>query len=520
MKVLQGGGHAVDASVASALCLGVVSPASSGLGGGAFMLLRLSSGKAQAFNMRETALLKASEYAGNATLKGEGALSIAVPGELAGLYKAWKRHERLPWKRLVRPAEHLAHLGFKISPFLHTQMAGDICHNEKLAHTLNKISKFGPVALYSGSIRFKLVRDVQKVGGILTMKDLQSYKVKLKEPISANILGRKLLVMPPPSGDPPMILMLNILAQYAVPSGVSGPLGLHREIDALKHVFSVRMNLGDPDFVLVSKVLSDMLSPKFAKELKKQIFDNMTFDPSHYGGRQAPSLNSSSCCVMLVPKFRWNQIHEHGTSHLSIVDREQNAVAMTTTVNSYFGSLILSPSTGIVLNNEMDDFSIPTNVSADIPLPAPANLIRPGRRPLSAIMNSRTVELHTDEQLQAVVGASGGGKIIAATAEVLLNHFARGMDPFSSVMAPRFYHQLIPNVLSYENWTAVSGDHFEVPADIRAALRKKGHVLQSLSGGTACQFIVQDVGTLKKNGGIGKLVAVSDPRKGGFPAGY
>uniref|UniRef100_A0A7N2LXC8 Gamma-glutamyl transferase n=1 Tax=Quercus lobata TaxID=97700 RepID=A0A7N2LXC8_QUELO len=454
MKVLQEGGHAVDASAASALCLGAVSPASSGLGGGAFMLLRLSSGKAQAFNMRETAPLKASKnmYAGNATLKGEGALSIAVPGELAVLYKAWKQHGRLPWKRLVRPAERLAHLGFKISPFLHNQMAGDICRNEKLAHTLKKISKFGPVALYNSSIGFKLVRDVQKVGGILTMKDLQSYKVKLKEPISANILGRKLLVMPPPSGGPPMILMLNILAQYAIPSCVSGPLGLHREIEALKHVFAVRMNLGDPDFVHVSKVLSDMLSPKFAKELKKQIFDNMTFDPSHYGGR-------------------WNQIHEHGTSHLSIVDRERNAVAMTTTVNSYFGSLILSPSTGIVLNNEMADFSIPTNVSADIPPPAPANFICPGKRPLSA-------------------------------------------------MSPTIVLKLIPNVVSYENWTAVSGDRFEVPADIRAALRKKGHVLQSLSGGTACQFIVQDVGTLKKNGGIGKLLAVSDPRKGEFPAGY
>ncbi|KAL4644228.1 hypothetical protein ACB092_02G149000 [Castanea dentata] len=466
MKVLQEGGHAVDASVASALCLGVVSPASSGLGGGAFMLLRLSSGKAQAFNMRETAPLKASEnnYAGNATLKGEGALSIAVPGELAGLYKAWKQHGRLPWNRLVRPAERLAHWDLRYHHFSTPRcllQAGNICRNEKLAHTLKKISKL-------------LVRDIRNVGGILTMKDLQR---------------RKLLVMPPPSGGPPMILMLNILAQYVIPSGVSGLLGLHQEIDALKHVFAVRMNLGDPDFVHVSKVLSDMLSPKFAKELKKQIFDNMTFDPSHYGGR-------------------WNQIHEHGTSHLSIVDRERNAVAMTTTVNSYFGSLILSLSTGIVLNNEMDDFSIPTNVSADIPPPAPANFICPGKRPLSAM--SPTIVLK-DEQLQAVVGASGGGKIIAATAEVLLNHFAQGMDPLYSVMAPRFYHW---------NWIAVSGDHFEVPADVRAALLKKGHVLQSLTGGTACQFIVQDEGTLKKNGGIGKLVAVSDPRKGGFPAGY
>nr|POE44763.1 gamma-glutamyltranspeptidase 1 [Quercus suber] len=316
MEVLREGGHAVDASVASALCLGVVSPASSGIGGEAFMLLRLSSGKAQAFDMRETAPLKASElvlnfyYNNGPGLHGKGALSIAIPGELAGLYKAWKQHGRLPWKRLVRPAERHAHLGFKISPYLRMQMvntesgilankglrdiftsngsflqAGDICRNEKLAHTLRKISKFGPVALYNGSIGFNLVRDIQKVGGILTMKDLLSYKVKLKEPISANILGLKLLAMPPPSGGPPMILMLNILSQYAIPLGVSGTLGFHREIEALKHVFAVRMNLGDPDFVDVSKVLADMLSPKFAKELKKQINDNMTFDPSLYGGR-------------------------------------------------------------------------------------------------------------------------------------------------------------------------------------------------------------------------------------------
>ncbi|KAB1199970.1 Gamma-glutamyltranspeptidase 1 [Morella rubra] len=442
MEVLREGGHAVDASVATTLCLGIVSPASSGIGGGAFMLLGLSSGKAQAFDMRETAPLQASEnmYAGNDTLKTKGALSIAVPGELAGLHEAWKQHGKLPWKRL----------------------------------------------------------DVQKIGGILTVKDLQRYRVKLKEPISANILGLKILGMPPPSGAPPMILLLNILAQYVIPSGVSGSLGVHREIEALKHVLSVRMNLGDPDYVDVSKVLSDMLSPKFAKELKKTIYDNMTFDPDHYGGR-------------------WNQIHDHGTSHISIVDRERNAISMTTTVNSYFGSQILSPSTGLVLNNEMGDFSIPMNVSAGLPPPAPSNFISPGKRPLSSM--TPTIVLK-DEHLKAVVGASGGGMIIAGTAEVLLNNFSRGMDPFSSVMAPRVYHQLIPNVLYYENWTTVSGDHFEVPADIRAALRKKGHVLQSLAGGTICQFIVQDIETSKGNEDIGKLVTVSDPRKGGFPAGF
>ncbi|XP_021803807.1 gamma-glutamyltranspeptidase 2-like, partial [Prunus avium] len=159
--------------------------------------------------------------------------------------------------------------------------------------------------------------------------------------------------------------MLNILSQYGNVSGVSDPLWVHREIESLKHVFAVRMNLGDPEFVNVTNVLADMLSPKFAEELKKTIYDNRTFDPSHYGGR-------------------WNQIHDHGTSHLSIIDNEQNAVSMTTTVNGYFGAQILSSSTGIILNNEMGDFSIPGNDST-VPPPAPPNFIRPGKRPLSSM---------------------------------------------------------------------------------------------------------------------------------------
>ncbi|KAF8411535.1 hypothetical protein HHK36_004088 [Tetracentron sinense] len=526
--VLHEGGHAVDASVAAALCLGVVSPASSGIGGGAFMLVRLASGKAQAFDMRETAPMLASQnmYAGNGALKASGALSIAVPGELAGLHKAWKQHGKLPWERLVRPAELLARRGFKISPFLHMQMIktksgifadvglrnlftsnenllqpGNICRNKKLAQTLRTISRHGPEAFYNGSIGFNLVRDVLKVRGILTMKDLERYQVKLKEPISADVLGLKILGMPPPSsGGAAMILILNILSQYGVPSGVSGSLGIHREIEALKHAFAVRMNLGDPDFVDVSKVLSDMLSPKFALYMKRIIYDNMTFGPSHYGGR-------------------WNQTNDHGTSHISIVDSERNAVSMTSTVNSYFGAQILSPSTGILLNNEMDDFSVPGNASAGLPLPAQANFIRPAKRPLSSM--TPTIILK-DEQLKAVMGASGGAMIIAGTTEVFINHFAKGMDPLSSVMSPRFYHQLIPNVLLYENWTTVSGDHFEVLAETRAALQKKGHVLQSLAGGTVCQFVVHELEGSKANGGVvhGRLEAVSDPRKGGFPAGF
>ncbi|XP_048334514.2 glutathione hydrolase 1 isoform X1 [Ziziphus jujuba] len=525
MNVLREGGHAVDAAVAAALCLGVVGPGSSGIGGGGFMLIRESSGEAEFYDMRETAPLLASKdmYGGNATLKNKGGLSIAVPGELAGLDKAWKKYGKLPWKRLVKPAERLARLGFKVSPYLHFLMEktkseifediglrdtftsngsllqkDDICYNKKLAKTLQTIAEQGIQPFYNGSIGFNLVKDIRKAGGILTIKDLRNYKVKVRKPIYANFQGLQYVTSSLPSGGPPLILVLNILALYGNLSGVPDSVFVHREIEALKHAFAVRTNLGDPDFVNVTEVLSHMLSINFAKELKQTIYDNRTFPPKHYGGK-------------------WNQLPDHGTSHLSIVDRERNAVSMTTTVNYFFGSRVLSASTGIVLNNEMDDFSIPANVSKDVPPPAPANFISPGKRALSSM--SPTIVLK-DKQLKAVIGASGGSRIFPGTAQVFLNHFGRGMDPLSSVFAPRIYDQLIPNKVYYENWTTVIGDHIELPATIRKDLRKKGHILESIASGAICQFIVLETETSIKNGTLGKLVAVSDPRKGGIPSGF
>nr|VDC69165.1 unnamed protein product [Brassica rapa] len=520
MKVLQKGGNAIDASVAASLCLGVVSPASSGLGGGSFAVVKTSEGKEVAYDSREVAPLRATEnmYDGNQDLKKKGALSVAVPGEVAGLFTAWTQHGKLPWKKLVNPARKLAAKGFKISKYLYMQMnatsddiladkglselfvsngklrkPGTIIRNPKLACTLKQIGKYGSKAFYNGTVGEYLVRDIQKSGGIITLKDLQSYKVKVKEPLSTDILGFRLLGMPPPSsGGPAMVLVLNILSQYGVPSGVSGPLGVHRLVKALKHAFAIRMNLGDPDFVDVTKVVSDMLSPEFAKDLKKKISDERTFKPKHYGAK-------------------WNELQDHGTSHLSIIDKDRNAVSMTNTVNYFFGALMLSPSTGIVLNNEMDDFSIPMKFVGDrnVPLPAPANFIRPGKRPLSSM--APTIVLK-DGKVKASVGASGGIFIIAGTTEVFLNHFFLNMDPLSSVLAPRIYHQLIPNRVLYENWTTVYDDHFEIPKETRDVLEKKGHVLAPIAGGMISQFIVQE--------SDGKLVAVSDPRKGGFPSGY
>ncbi|KAG8383471.1 hypothetical protein BUALT_Bualt04G0016700 [Buddleja alternifolia] len=520
--ILREGGHAVDAAVAAVLCLGVVSPASSGIGGGAFMLVRLANGTKEAYDMRETAPKRASKnmYAGNLTLKAGGALSIAVPGELAGLENAWKKYGRIPWPRLVNPAAQIARNGFKISPYLNMQMRntksgimadkglrevfmangsllkpGDICYNKKLSKTLSLISKYGTKAFYNGSIGVSLVEDIKNVGGILTLEDLRDYQVKLRETIAMNVMDVEILSMPPPSsGGASLSLILNILARYQDLSNISDSLLTHREIEALKNAFAVRMNLGDPDFINVKNVMKDMLSEKFAAELRRNISDKTTFNSSHYGGR-------------------WNQINDHGTSHISIVDEQRNAISMTTTINAYFGSKFLSPSTGIILNNEMDDFSIPANALKSVPPPAPANFIYPGKRPMSSMTPSIILK---GGRLKGVIGASGGSFIIAGTIEVLVNHLVRRMDPLSSVLAPRSYHRLIPNVLQYENWTAPTGNHFEVPSKTRADLEKKGHILQSLAGGTICQFIVQELDTPN----AGQLIAISDPRKGGFPAGF
>ncbi|XP_051126687.1 glutathione hydrolase 1-like [Andrographis paniculata] len=522
--VLKEGGHAVDAAVATAFCLGVVNPASSGIGGGAFMLVHSSHrNTTEAYDMRETAPLRASKnmYAGNRTLKASGALSAAVPGEVIGLELAWKKYGRMPWARLVRPSVKIAQDGFPVSRYLHMQMTasesgiladkglrhvftsngsllkpGTLCRNIKLSETLKIISNSGAKAFYNGSIGLGLIKDIAEAGGILTREDLASYTVKVREAIVVDVMGVKIFGMPPPSsGGAALALMLNMLEQYRDLSSISDPLMAHRKIESLKTAFALRMNLGDPDFVDIEDVLKDMLSKSFAKRMKMLINDKTTFNSSHYGGR-------------------WNQLYDHGTSHLSIVDKDRNAVSMTSTINAYFGSKFLSPSTGIIVNNEMDDFSIPTtNISTSEPPPAPPNFIAAGKRPLSSM--TPTI-IFKDGKLKGVVGASGGALIIAGTTQVLLGHLVRGKDPLSSVLAPRLYHQLVPNVVQYENWTVPSGDVFEVGAEIRESLKRKGHIVQGYGGGTICQFVVQQL----TGPNAGQLIGVSDPRKAGFPAGF
>lgn len=535
-SVLRQGGHAVDASVATALCVGVVNPMASGIGGGAFMIVRSSStSKTQAFDMRETAPLAASKnmYANNIQDKYSGPLSIGVPGEIAGLHEAWLQHGRLPWRTLFRPAIKLARDGFIVAPYLALAIAhsggkimsdpglqkvfapngkllqaGDRCYNVELARSLEAIAEQGPQAFYNGTVGEQLVKDVRKAGGILTMKDLKNYKVEIGDAIAARVMGYTVHGMPPPSGAVGLLMVLNIFGSYGTSEAARGNLGIHRLIEALKHMYAVRMNLGDPKFVDVQKYVSEMLSPSYAEKIRKMIVDNTTFLPDYYMNK-------------------WSQLRDHGTSHFCIVDAERNAVSMTTTINYGFGAGLLSPSTGIVLNDEMGDFSAPTEITPDALPPAPANFIEPNKRPLSSMT---PVIVTKGDQLVGVLGGSGGMYIIPAVAQVFINHFILGMEPLTAVQSPRVYHKLVPNTVRYENWTVIDGDHIELADETKLFLRERGHQLEGKATGAIIQLVVQNlqnpVKVGRKNGRDsnkpqifhGTLTAVSDPRKDGRPA--
>ncbi|KAE9585693.1 hypothetical protein Lal_00009838 [Lupinus albus] len=535
-SILRQGGHAVDAAVATALCLGVVFQVSSGIGGGSFMVVRSSStSQTDAFDMRETAPSAASQnmYQNNPEDKKSGALSMGIPGELAGLHAAWLKHGRLSWKTLFEPAIKLAKDGFLVSPTLGHYLAkdsnkiindpglrnvyapngnmlkeGDLCRNVELSRSLEEVAEQGPQAFYNGTIGEKLVKDVREAGGILTMEDLHNYKVEITDAVTVNVMGYTIYGMPPPSsGTLGLSLVLNILDSYGSHDAAKGTLGLHRLIEALKHMYAVRMNLGDPNFVKISGTVSDMLSPSFAKTIQHKILDNTTFPPEYYMNR-------------------WSQLRDDGTSHLCIVDADRNAVSMTTTVNAHFGSGVLSPSTGIVINNEMDDFSTPTETSPDKLPPAPTNFIEPNKRPLSSMT---PIIITKDNQLVGVIGGSGGMNIIPAVIQVFLNHFIKGMNPLEAVQSPRIYHKLIPNVVRYENLTAYDGEHIELSEESRLFLEERGHQLNETPALAITQLVVQTIKhPINMNRKIGKdtnshtklgtLTAVSDPRKGGYPA--
>ncbi|RIA04904.1 hypothetical protein BRARA_K00902 [Brassica rapa] len=477
-------GSAVDAAVAVAFCLGVVNPTSSGIGGGAFMVVGSASGSAIAYDMRETASSTAYKmFEGRVDKQQKGPLSVAVPGEVAGLYQAWTNNgRRVQWKQLVEPSIKLARDGFVVDKLL---TEGDTCKNIELAETLEKVAEKGMQAFYQDDVAENLVNDLMNAGGNMTLEDLRNYKVNVTDAMVVNdVMGFKLQGMwPPSSGTPGFAMVMNILEQYTDIDGIEKNLFLHRVIEAIKFMLAARMDLGDPAFVEgISEVVKNMTSKSWAEKIQEKISDEKTYPPDYY-------------------RNKYKQLKDEGTSHFCVVDKDRNVVSMTTTVNHAFGSGFMSTSTGIILNNQMADFSVTSEESAP-----PANYIEANKRPLSSMM---PLIITKDDELVGVIGASGGIYIIPAVIQVFLNHFVLNMSPLEAVKSPRVYHKLEPNEVLYEDWTVYNKDHILLKKETQDFLKTKYHKLVSTTMGATVQFVVQDRQV---------LTAVSDLRKDGKPA--
>ena len=450
------GGNAIDAAVATALCLGVANPSSSGIGGGAFILIHadadnylknldqkpqpkyhearinpktFAKGTTDKINEVIDCREVAGEKASTTMFEDEGVpsdaslfggLAIGVPGELKGLELSHARHGRLEWAAVVRPAMELARNGVPVYTHLahdiemmqgrqalhgnglptlrkllthdndwkHILKEGQLIKNVKLADTLQAIMEDGSDALYVGTRAEQLANDIQRGGGILTKDDIELYLPTLRDPvISDNVFGIRVVGVPPPSSGGAVIIgAIRFLAGFATPlASFADTLGIHRMTEAMKHAFAIRMSMGDPAFPIGNDVtnattydaVEALIQGSYMEELRQSSYsDNRVLNMSHYGGPKFAQLNDSDGSAhghdakegdrrrrrrrlqrqkgrrRLADPFGY--LEDHGTSHLSVVDADGNAVAITTSVNAQFGCGIVSESTGIVLNNQMD----------------------------------------------------------------------------------------------------------------------------------------------------------------------
>ncbi|HEY1266007.1 MAG TPA: gamma-glutamyltransferase [Candidatus Binatia bacterium] len=505
--ILNKGGNAVDAAVATAFALAVVDQSASGLGGGGFMVMyQAKEKKAHALDFRETAPAAANreQYVKNGkpvpSLSLTGALAVAVPGEVAGLVEAQKRFGTMPLPAVMAPAIRLAVEGFtpqvRLRYALERQLHnirknpdlarvllakdelpsdGEPIRQRELAETLKAIADQGPKVFYEGWIAQAIAERIKKDGGTLTPDDLKNYKPVWREPIIGRYRKWTVLTMPPPSsGGIAVIESLNVLEHYKLGSMPHNSAAyLHLVAESLKHAFADRAQyLGDPDFVQVPT--AKLISKDYAAWVRSKISTAKTFAPKYYG---LTAYNAE----------------KGGTTHLGVVDKAGNAVSMTLTINTQFGSKILVGETGIVLNNEMDDFAIhPGGANVFGLVGNDANSLQPKKRPLSSM--APTIILENDRPV-LVVGGAGGPRIISATLQTILNVLDFRMPLKKALAAPRIHHQWMPDELAVES---------AIPPLTRKALEKLGHKVQEKNSlGLAEAVAVKG----------GKAVAQPDPRR-------
>jgi gamma-glutamyltranspeptidase/glutathione hydrolase len=524
LEALKAGGNAVDAACATALALGVTVPHSSGIGGGGFAVVYLAKEKKVVtldFREKAPAAIKAEMYFRDGKpdpkLSRKGGLAIGVPGEVKGLSELVKRWGKLPFSACVKPAERLAKMGTpltddvadvingdgkrdaQMTAFLSQVFAlnrsfalpvkpGELVKRPALAGTLAKLRTGGPDVFYKGPIADEMVKATVAAGGVLSRDDLRAYDVVERAPLKASYRGMEVYSMAPPSsGGIVLIEALGILAEK-LKEPPKGPgrfnsAYLHVLAEALKHGFADRArHLGDPDFVSVP--LAKLSDPAYHRELAARIDDQHTLKPERYGMPTAPA----------------RPPQDGGTTHLSVIDADGNAVALTTTVNLFFGAQVVAGSTGIILNDQMDDFAIaPDTPNAFRLIGNDRNAVAPNKRPLSSMAPTIVID---GGKVKLAVGGAGGPTIISGTLQVLLNVIDGKLDAQAASSAPRIHHQWSPDVLGLEP---------DIPRDVVDGLERRGHKTSVRGHITTVNVVVQTPEGVE---------AASEFRRGGAPAGY
>ncbi len=512
--VLRAGGNAADAAVAAALALGVVSPSSSGFGGGGFALVcQPTGGRCTFLDFRETAPAsltaeRVRAAADPARATQVGGLAVGVPGEPAGLMELSRRFGRRPLAVAVAPAARLAREGFSVSPFLAERLAqerpelqrnpafaavfsrGGIPFAEAervrrplLARTLTRYGLEGE-RFVRGPLAEAVAETVRGAGGVMTADDLRNYRPIERPVLTGTFRGATVVTAPAPSAGG--LIVLEALAQLEALSAAGAPMpsgsspATHALADAWMHGFDDRARyVGDP---------GEGRDPTVALlERGRLARRHRAFDPS----RARP--------VVVIEPAR-----DQGTTHLCVMDGDGMAVSLTTTVNLAFGSRVVVPSMDVLLNDEVDDFSTGAAGNNFGLADSQPNALRPGRRPVSSM--SPTIVLRDGRPI-ACAGASGGPRIATATTQVLTNLLLHGMSVEAAVSAPRVHHQGAPDVLLVEP---------EVPEDVRVGLRARGYTVRETDAplAAATAILVGD------RAGQRVLFAASDPRKaGGAPSG-
>jgi gamma-glutamyltranspeptidase/glutathione hydrolase len=522
VEVMRAGGNAIDAAVAVSFALAVVNPEAGNIGGGGYLVLRMADGTALAQDHRSTAPADATpdmflDEKGDVTERSViGALSAAVPGTVRGLWEAHQRFGSRPWAELVEPAIGLAR-GFTVGErFLHSYTKdvtaglqrfpagariflpggakpalGSMFRQGDLASTLERIRDRGPDGFYRGETADRLVAAVRADGGLITHDDLASYASIWREPIRCRYRRHTLLSMPPSSsGGVTLAESAHILAGFELGDlPWHGAEHVHLMAEAWRRAYADRnAYLADPAFVPIP--LETLTSPAYGVMRARDI-----------------SLQRATPSTAVEPglgRDRRKRSESAHTTHISIVDSQRNAVALTTTINSWYGSKVVADGTGIVLNNDMDDFTAKAGVPNQFGLvQGEANAIAPGKRMLSAM--APTIVLDERGELAMVLGTPGGSTIITTVFQVISNVVDHGMNVAAAVLAPRVHHQHLPDQI----WSEANG----LPPEVVAALRAMGHALK------AREDLSGDVEAIAVAAG-GTLEGLADPRRMGTASGF